>query len=89
MRDLRSIHDGDPAGQLWAKAMADGLLDAKHAAEQARADGLQTLPAHQLTRIRNRCLGALAHGRDHNTGRRGPLAEEARTLIRRFEQTRT
>lgn len=23
LRDLRSVHEGDPAGQLWAKAMAD------------------------------------------------------------------
>lgn len=84
LRDLRSVHDGDPASQLWAKAMADTLLAAKTAAEQARASGLDALPAHQLARIRNRYLGALAHGRDHNTGRRGPLADEAGTLIRRF-----
>jgi transposase len=86
LRDLRSLHDGDPAGQLWAKAMADTLLDAKHAAEQARADSLTALPAPTLARIRNRYLGALAHGRTHNTGRRGPLTDEVRTLIRRFER---
>lgn len=68
LRDLRSVHDGDPEGQLWAKAMADTHLDAKHAAERARADGLDALLAHQLARIRNRYLGALAHGRDANTG---------------------
>lgn len=39
---------------------------------------------HELARIRNRYLGALAHGRDQNTGRRCPLADEARKLIRRF-----
>ena len=26
LRDLRGIHEGDPAGQLWATAMADTLL---------------------------------------------------------------
>jgi transposase len=66
--------------------MADTLLDAKDAAEQARAEGLGALPAHTLARIRNRYLGALAHGRTHNTGRRGPLVEEAGRLIRRFER---
>jgi transposase len=86
LRDLRSVHDGDPADQLWAKAMADTLLNAKDAAEQARAEGLGALPARTLARIRNRYLGALAHGRTHNTGRRGPLAEEAGKLIRRFER---
>lgn len=65
--------------------MADTLLDAKHAAEQARSQDLDALPAPTLARIRNHYLGALAHGRTHNTGRRGPLADEARTLIRRFE----
>ena len=86
LRDLRSVHDGDPAGQLWAKAMADTLLAAKDAAEQARAEGLDVLPMHQLARIRNRYLGALAHGRDHNTGRHSPLADEAKKLLRRFER---
>lgn len=85
LRDLRSVHDGDPDGQLWAKAMADTFLDVKTAAEEALADGLQALPAHALARIRNRYLGALAHGRDRNTARHGPRAEEASKLIRRFE----
>jgi transposase len=84
LRDLRSVHDGDPAGQLWAKALADTLLAAKTAAEQARASGLNALPAHELAWTRKHYLGALAHGRTHNTGRRGLLADEANTLIRRF-----
>ncbi|MET7532732.1 IS66 family transposase [Streptomyces goshikiensis] len=86
LRDLRSVHDGDPAGQLWAEAMADTLLAAKDAAEQARTAGFDALPAYELARVRNRYLGALAHGRTHNTGRRGPLADEASKLIRRFER---
>lgn len=76
LRDLRSVHDGDPAGQLWAKAMADTLLAAKDAAEQARTAGFDALPAYEPARVRNRYLGALAHGRTHTTGRRGPLADE-------------
>ena len=86
LRDLRSIHEGDPVGQSWAKAMADTRLEAKAYADQARAQGLEVLPPHKLARIRNHYLGALAHGRTHNTARRGPLAEAARTLIGRFER---
>jgi transposase len=85
LRDLRSIHDGDPAGQLWAEAMATTLCEANDAAHAARAASLETLQPHVLARIRNRYLGALARGRDDNLGKRGPLADEARTLIRRFE----
>jgi hypothetical protein len=59
----------------------------KDAAEQAWADGPDALPAHTLARIRNRYLGTLVHGRTHNTGRCGSLADDARTLIRRFERT--
>jgi hypothetical protein len=80
LRDLRSVHDGDPDGQLWAKAMARHPADAKTAAEQARADGLDALPTHQLARIRNRYLGALAHGHSANLGKRGLLADEAPAL---------
>lgn len=82
------MHDGDAAGQLWAKAMADTLLATKDTAERARADGLHALPAHELARTRNRYLGALAHGRTANGGRRGPLADEANKLIAGSNATR-
>lgn len=85
LRDLHSVHEGDRAGQLWAEAMATTLCEANEAAQAARAAGLETLEPHVHARIRNRYLGALARGRDDNLGRRGPLADEARTLIRRFE----
>jgi transposase len=86
LRDLRSVHEGDPAGQLWAQAMATTLCEANDAANAARAAGLDALEPHVLARIRNRYLGALARGRDDTLGKRGPLADEARTLIRRFER---
>ena len=38
-RDLRSISDADPDGQLWATAMADTLAAAHRAACQARGTG--------------------------------------------------
>jgi transposase len=86
LRDLRSIHEGDPAGQLWAEAMATTLCEANAAAHAARAAGLEALEPHVLARIRNRYLGALARGRNDNLGKRGPLADAARTLLGRFER---
>lgn len=85
LRDLRSVHEGDPAGQLWAEAMATTLCEANRAAADARAADLPALDPAVLARIRSRYLGALARARDDNLGKRGPLADEARSLIRRFE----
>jgi transposase len=86
LRDLRSISDADPDGQLWALAMADTLVEAHHAARDARQRGAETLDAAALARIRNHYLGALAQGQDDNQGKRGALAADARTLIRRFQR---
>lgn len=86
LRDLRSISDADPDGQLWALAMANTLIEAHHAARQAREHGATALDAAVLTTIRNHYRGALARGRDDNHEQRGTLATEARTLIRRFHR---
>ncbi len=86
LRDLRSISDADPDGQLWATAMANTLLDAHHEAQQARERGATTLDTAVLTAIRNHYRGALARGRHDNRGQRGTLATDARTLIRRFHR---
>ncbi len=84
LRDLRALSDADPAGQLWAQAMADTLLEANQAAHQARTVGADRLDQVVLTQIRNHYLGALAKGRTDNHGQRGTLAAQARRLIRRF-----
>jgi transposase len=84
LRDLRALSDADPAGQLWAQAMADTLLDANQAAHQARAVGADQLDEVVLKRIRNHYLGALAKGATDNHGHRSALAVQARRLIRRF-----
>jgi transposase len=84
LRDLRALSDADPLGQLWAKAMADTLLEANHAAHQTRAAGGDQLAPAVLTQIRNHYLGALAKGRTDNHGHRHTLAAQARKLIRRF-----
>jgi transposase len=64
--------------------MADTLLDANHAAHQARALGAEALDEAVLTHIRNHYLGALAKGRTDNHDHRSTLATQARKLIQRF-----
>lgn len=84
LRDLRAFHDTDPAGQLWARAMADTLLAANRAASAARAAGQDALDEPTLTRIRCAYRGAVAAGLADNRDRRGGLAHDALTLARRF-----
>jgi transposase len=86
LRDLRSISDADPDGQLWALAMANTLLDAHHAAQAARDRGADALDTVTLAELRNYYHGALARGRDDNREVRSQLGTDARTLIRRFER---
>jgi len=80
LRDLRSISDADPDGQLWALAMADTLIEAHHGANQARTRGAETLDDAVLARIRNHYHGALARGRADNQDQPGTLAAQARLL---------
>ena len=86
LRDVRSISDADPDGQFWALAMADTLIEAHHAARDARERGTDRLDEHTVRTIRNHYLGALARGHDDNHGKRGTLAADARALIRRFRR---
>lgn len=86
LRDLRSLSDADPAGQLWATAMATTLTEANHTARQARERGAERLTNTELRQIRNHYLGALARGDTDNTGHHTPLADQARTLITRFRR---
>jgi len=86
IRDLRSVSDADPAGQLWATAMADTLTAANQAACQARSEGRDRLDPDTLATVINHYLGALAKGTTDNLGQTGELAGKARTLIRRFRR---
>lgn len=89
LRDLRGIHEADPAGQLWAKAMADTLLEAHRIATTARADGRDTLSENELRTIDRLYTGALARARiDNPASDRAVLAGHARTLAARFETHR-
>jgi len=86
LRDLRSLSDADPEGQLWATAMATALADANHAAGLARQRGDQHIDADELRAIRNHYLGALARGDTDNQHQHDPLAQRARTLLNRFRR---
>jgi transposase len=86
LRDLRSISDADPDGQLWATAMATTLTETNHTAAAARERGADRLADDELRRIRNHYLGALARGDTDNQGQHSPLADRARTLIGRFRR---
>jgi hypothetical protein len=88
LRDLRALSDADPAGQRWAQAMADTLLDAHQAAHQARAVGVDHLDPVVLTQIRNYYQGALAKGTTDNRDQRSTLAAQARRLVQRFTPLR-
>ncbi|HEY6424573.1 MAG TPA: IS66 family transposase [Pseudonocardiaceae bacterium] len=86
LRDLRSISDADPDGQLWATAMATTLAEANHAATAARQRGADHLDEATLAQIRNHYHGALARGDTDNQGQHTTLAHQARTLIARFRR---
>jgi transposase len=86
LRDLRSISDADPGGQLWATALATTLTEANRAAHAARERGTDRLDAATLTQIRAYYLGALARGEADNQGDHSKLAAKARTLIARFRR---
>jgi transposase len=88
LRDLRGIHEADPEGQLWAKAMADTLIEASRLAQAARHAGHEALGEAELTAIQRLYTGALARSRQDNRNNNTPLAHHARTLATRFEQHR-
>lgn len=86
LRDLRSVHEGDLAGQVRADAMATTLLEAHHAARAAREAGQTALAPEVRGQVQNHYLGALARGETDNHGKRSPLSADARALIRRFRR---
>ena len=88
VRDLRAVHDPDPAGQSWAEAMVTTLLGANTTAHTARAAGREALTDTELATIRSRYAGAIARGWDENPTGRDPLRTQARTLLRRFTRHR-
>jgi len=84
LRDLAAFHRADPDQQMWAKAMADLLIDAHYHAQNARAAGADRINAQTLTDLRRRYLGAYTAGIRDNDNRADPLSRDAATLARRF-----
>ena len=84
LRDLRDLYDFDPHGQLWARSMADLLIDANAQATAARAAGQAALTSHQTDRIRSWYRGAVAKGITDNQGKRAKINRDGLRLARRF-----
>jgi len=84
LRDLAGLHRFDPDGQLWARAMADTLIDASAAATAARGSGQARLDEAQLAGIRARYRGAVAMGITVNQGKRTQMGKDGLRLARRF-----
>jgi transposase len=84
LRDLRDLYTADPAGQTWARAMADVLITANTAANSARAARQPHLPSGQLTRIVSGYHQAVTAGLHTNAGRRSQTARDGLRLARRF-----
>ena len=51
LRDLAGLHHFDPDGQVWARAMADLLIDANAAATAARNAGQASLASTDLGQL--------------------------------------
>jgi transposase len=84
LRDLAGLYRFDPEGQLWARAMADLLIDANAAATAARGSGHACLDQAQLAGIRARYRGAVAKGITDNQRKRTQTGKDGLRLARRF-----
>jgi len=84
IRDLRGVHETDPAGQEWAEHMANILLMAKQLTEQAVAEGRDALSEAEVSQIRAGYAGAIAKGRAANPPDRGGGLSRAGKLVERF-----
>ena len=84
LRDLAGLYRFDPDGQLWARAMADLLIDANAAAGAARAAGHTRLSDEQDAGFRARYRGAVAKGLTDNAGKKTQMAKDGLRLARRF-----
>ena len=83
LRDLAGLHRFDPDGQLWARAMADTLIDANAAATAARAAGRPAWTTPSLPDPA-RYRGAVAKGITDNQLKRTEIGKDGLRLARRF-----
>jgi transposase len=84
LRDLKGLHDTDPAGQAWAEEMAAVLLSALAATREARAGQKTALTSRRQQEIRSRYRDALSAGIEANWACATMSQREGMTLARRF-----
>ena len=84
LRDLAGLYRFDPDGQVWARSMADLLIDANARATAARSAGHASLSDADLTGIRSWYRGAVAKGIADNQHKRTQMAKDGMRLARRF-----
>ena len=84
LRDLKAACQFDPAGQIWARSMADLLIHASAAASAARAAGQAQLSDARLAEITSWYRGAVAKGITDNQGKRTRTGKDGLRLARRF-----
>jgi transposase len=88
LRDLKGLHDADPAGQPGARMMATTLLMALRETRTAHTAGDKALPDDRLALLRSAYAGAIAVMRDDNRAARTPLQERGFSLANRFDTHR-
>jgi transposase len=88
LRDLKGLHDGDPAGQTGADAMATTLVMALKETKAVRDAGAAALSEERLSFLRSCYAGAVKQIREDNQANSTPLHERGLTLARRFEANR-
>jgi transposase len=88
LRDLKGLHDADPAGQPGAKMMATTLVMALRETRTAHTNGLRALPGDRLMLLRSAYAGAVAVMREDNRAAKTPLQERGLSLAGRFDTHR-
>jgi transposase len=84
LRDLKGLHDFEPARQQWASRMAALLIEARDAAGAARRAGQAALDAAVLGDLVSRYRALATAGLAANLYRRTATSKDARRLARRF-----
>ncbi len=84
LRDLAGLYRFDPDGQVWARSMADLLIDANATATAARSAGQASLSDADLARIRSWYRGAVAKGVADNQHKRTSAPRWPKLFCGRF-----
>ena len=88
LRDLKGLHDADPAGQPGAQMMATTLVMALRETRTAHTASAEALPADRLALLRSAYAGAIAVMREDNRPARTPVQERGWSLTNRFDTHR-